>query len=291
VAKRKTKTKPQAPQQSAQPDPAAPIPFQQEPELAFRIQMRVSNFVLGYWKESLLAIGGVLTIALAFGLWEGHVESKAQEASAAVYRVDLGVPELSPLARLGLDVGDDLNDPERTAELQKAAEDYLTVADKHGNAAGTRARMKAADVWLRLSESAKAQEALAAAHADGAAGMLGYAAGSRYATMLADADETDKALAVYAELSKRLDGFPAEAAILDTLHVAGDAGNTAEVERAAKEFRSRFPKSTRLDEVERLATIASDVPTTEEAADPVPSTADPVPSTEEPVESEGTSAE
>ena len=273
MAKRKTKKKPQAPQQSAQPDPSAPIPFQQEPELAFRIQMKVSNFVLGYWKESLLVIGGVLGIALAFGLWENHIKSKAQEASAAVYRVDLEVPELSPLARLGLEAGDDLNDATRAAELRKAAEDYLAAAETHGNSAGTRARMKAADVWLRLSEPAKAQEALAAAHADGAPGMLGYAAGNRYATMLLDADETDKALAVYADLSKRLDGFAAEAAILDTLHIAGDAGDTAELERAAKEFRSRFPKSPRLDEVDRLSNIGADTPT-EEAA-----------------ESEGTSAE
>ncbi len=266
MAKRNKKTPPKAPETSAQPDPAAPIPFQQEPELAFRIQMKVSNFVLGYWKESLLAIGAVLAVALSYGLWENHLKTKAQNASAAVYRVDMEVPELSPLAQLGLETGDDLSDPEQAAKLRASAEKYLAVAAEHGESAGTMARMKAADVWLRLDDAAKAREALAAAHADGAPGMLGYAAGNRYATLLVDAGETDKALAVYQDLTKQLDAFPAEAALLDILHVAGEAGNTAEVERAAQEFRARFPKSPRLDEVERLSTpqqAAEDVTTPE----------------------------
>lgn len=80
----------------SQTPPTQDLTARQEAGWLFRVEMAITNFLLGYWKVLVGLIVAVLVGALVYGQWQNHVERVQESATAQIAeaRLDL-VLELS----------------------------------------------------------------------------------------------------------------------------------------------------------------------------------------------------
>lgn len=232
----------------AQPPPIKPItPADQDADLAFRAQMAVYHYVLGYWKQGVAIIGVVLLGAFVVGQTSTHIRDQQRESSAALAEVERTLPEASLLVQYGLIPRFDLADPVAVQKLEAAAEAFEQVArDGHG-LARAEAWFRAGDLWDQLGKSERAMPAFEQAYDADRGGIYTYAAGNRLALMHRERGENDAARTILRDLGSDLDGFLAEQALLDLMTMLEDEGDADGVRRIASEFRVRFENSPRLD--------------------------------------------
>ncbi len=233
--------------------PGAPItPADQEADLFFKVQMQLAHWVYGYWKQGLAAIGTVLLLTLIVGQTSTCLRDQQRDGSAAMAGVERTLPEPSPLAQYGLAPLDDLTDPEHVAALELAAQAYEDVAMGSNRLAAAEAWLRAANTWSRAANEERSAIAYGKAFDADPGGIYTYAAGNRLAVIHRQAGRTQEAETVYRDMASDLDGYLAEQALLDLMSLKLDAGEADSIQRLAAEFRARFDKSPRLEQVQLL---------------------------------------
>ena len=218
-----------------------------EKDSLFRIQMALSDVVLGYWRHFAYAIGVLLLCVLAYGAYDAVMVSRAKEEFRAVADIDWRMPKVDDMAKYGFAPLDDPNDAKRMSDLAEGASRYGTVAaDAHG-AAAVMAWMRSADAWSRAGNTGEARAALEKASALRVGGLPGFSADAACAAARADVGDTEGAMTLYRDMAGRYEGFLAEESLLKLARAQMDAGKTDDAKRTIDEFRTRFPDSPRGD--------------------------------------------
>lgn len=220
----------------------------QEEDALFRLQMAISDVVLGYWKYGVYAILAVLLVAAAYGGYTSWKESALRDDYAAIARVDHRMPKVDEMARYGLAPMDDPNDAQRASDLVEGGKRFLAAGDEARGTPAVYAYLKAADAFRRANAQDQRLAALEKAWAVDAEDLPAWSAGSALAAALIDAGQTDRALGLYRELVGRLDGYLAEQALLALAGAQADAKKATEAKATLDEFRARFPESARMAE-------------------------------------------
>lgn len=224
-----------------------------EQDHLFRLQMAVSDFVLGNARYFGALLGLVLLVALVYGGVTSFLDARASDEFAAIARIDHKMPAVEPAARMGLVPMDDKSDTQRMANVEEGARRYQALAETSHGAAAVLGYLKAADAWARVGKSTERVAALERASAVGAKGLPGYAADAAYAAALVDAGRTDDALKLHRDMVGRQEGFLAEASLLLLVRAQISAGRDADARLTVDEFKARFPQSPRLAEMDSLA--------------------------------------
>jgi hypothetical protein len=232
-------------------------PSDQEADVLFRVQMKVADIVLGYWKQGLGVLGVVLLASLVVGLTQGWIRDSRRSASAAIARVTEGIPAPDPLSAYGLAPQDDLNDPSRVASLRESAEAFEKVAREASGVGRATAWIKAGELWIRVNDPNRALEAFRAARKASDDDILGYTAGSQVARILADQGDTAGARTMLRELATSGKGLLGERPLMEIMKLQLEERDAEGVKKSAAEFRARFAKSPRLDEVAALEARAA----------------------------------
>lgn len=225
-----------------------------EQDQLFRLQMAVSDFVLGNAKYFGYLIGAVLLVALVYGVYLQYTTSRAQDQFAAIARIDHKMPKVEQLALFGLAPMDDKSDTARMANVEEGARRYTAAGHDSSGAAAVYAYLKASDAWTRVDKPEERLAALQKASEVGAKGIAGFSADAAYAAALVDTGRADDALALYRAMAGRHEGFFAERSLLLLAEAQIAAGKRDDAKLVIDEFKSRFPQSPRLNEVEFLAT-------------------------------------
>lgn len=233
------------------PEPPV-IPSDQEADVLFRVQMKLADLMLGYWKHGLAVVGVLLLVTLVVGLLQNYFRDARREVSEKIATIDAKVPQPEMLAMYGMGLPDDLSDTERVDALKKSARDYESVAKKTSGIAATEAWIKAGDIWNRLGEKDSEIKAFQAAFDETTKGIIGYTAGNRLAVLYANNGDKAKAREVLRTLATKQEGLPAENALIDLMTLAQAENDTATVRQVAAEYKARFPKSPRMEKVTLL---------------------------------------
>lgn len=242
----------------SQPPPNQPIlPSDQDADLLFRAQMAAYHYVLGYWKQGVAVIALVLLVALVGGETATHLRDQQRRDSAALSDVGKNMPDPSPLAQYGLAPPYDVTDADTKADLSAVAERYEQLADDAHGLASAEAWFRAGDLWDQLGEADHARADFQKSYDADRGGIYTYAAGNRLVILLRAGGEDASARAILRDLGSSLDGFLAERALLDLMDMMAAAGDPDGVTRTASEFRERFAKSPRLDQVSALEAQAA----------------------------------
>jgi len=220
---------------------------EEEPEVdvLFRTEMHVRNFVLGYWKHALSALGVFLLGALVLGLYRSYIEGAVRESSAAISDIDQGLPQPDQAALYGLAPVDDISDPEIAQALTDAAGGYEEIANGAIKAASAEAWLKAADTWRRAGDDARARAAYEVLLERGAGGLFTAAARNGLAALDLEAGDAAAAAAHLRALADDDQGILAERALLDMARSEIAQGNRDKARELIAELRLRFPKSPR----------------------------------------------
>lgn len=226
------------------------IPPQEEDAL-FRLQMAVSDFVLGYWKYGVYALGVVLLAAGVYGGVTSWRQSQRRADYEAIARVDHRMPKDDGLGGLGLSLGGAGGSP-NAEELAEGARRFVAAGDEASGTAAVYAYLKAAEAWQRGGNATERLAALEKAWKVGAKDMPGWSAGSAYAAALRDAGRTDEAVAVYKQLAAEAPAPLAQDALLTLADTQLAAGKTDEAKATVQDFVTRFPDSPRLPELQAV---------------------------------------
>jgi len=249
---------------------------QEEVDYVFKAQMVVFRNVQNYWRHGLVLVGGILVVALFYGLYHSNRTKDLKGGAAAIAEIDRKMPQVDQLALFGLAPEDDPNDPERIAQVREGAKRYEEVAQGTREGMAGEAWLKAADAWLRVGETELAAAAYEKAIDAQPNGIIGFGARGGLATIRlesGDAEDAEDAIALYRQSADTLDGFLAQDSLLTLAGIYHADGRAEELASVYDEFRLRFPDSSRVSEFDRydLATEPLEpVPVEEEAAEPVP---------------------
>ncbi|MFZ5478381.1 MAG: tetratricopeptide repeat protein [Myxococcota bacterium] len=227
-----------------------------EQDALFRAQMAVSDFILGYWKYGVYAVGLVLLGALVYGGVSSWTRGRAEDDYAAIARIDYRMPKVDPLARYGLAPMDDPNDAQRMIDLQEGAKRYEAAATDAKGAAAVYAWLKAAETWKRAGKDAEALAATEKAAKLGEKDLAGFTADAAWAAALRGAGRADEAFAHLQGMSTRYEGTYAEESLLQLASAQLDAGRKDEARKTLEAFKTRFPASPRAAQVTALESRA-----------------------------------
>lgn len=249
---------------------------QEEADVLFKTQMKVANFLLGYWKHGLGFIGVILLVSFIIGTGRNYIRDRQRDFSAQIAQVERDMPQPDQLSFYGLAPADDLHDPERVEQLEEAARGFEAVAEDASGVAEAEAWIKAGDTWGRLGRQDEALAAFQKGYEASGGDVTRFAAGNRLAVILWEREEYDRAEEVLRELGSSTDGYLAEKALLTLMDLHLETGDTEALSKVASEFRVRFAASPRLDQVARREARAGATASTD------PSGAEPAPEGTEP---------
>lgn len=238
--------------------PKIPItPSEQEADVLFRLQMKLAHLFLGYWKQGLIVLGVILLGSLFFGLGQGAVRDARRDASSEIASVVDKLPAADPLAAYGLAAPDDLTDQARVTALTQSAESFETIGQGRSGVSGARAWLRAGDTWLRLGNKDRALAAFEKAYAKKDIDILGYAAGNHIANIALEKGDKARAAQVLRDLATSQKGIYAEKALIDLMEIQISNSESDAAKKTAAEFKARFSKSPRLEQVALLEAKAS----------------------------------
>ena len=230
---------------------------EEEVDYLFQARMSLFKWFTRNWKGFAVIAGVVLVVALAYNVYDSVTISQSREGAAAIHAVDIKMPKIEPMARMGILPIDDLSDANRVANLEEGARRYEAAANGTGGSSAAEAWLKAAETHERLGSAAQAQAAYE--HALGAydKGVLGFGAHTALAGIALEAGDTAGALAHYATLAEREEGLLAEQALIYQAIVYKDMGDQAQLQATYDSFMERFPGSPRGSEFDRYGLAAS----------------------------------
>lgn len=238
------------------PAPEAAPPPQVEPDALFRLQMSITDFLLGNSRYFGYALGVALLGVGVYGGWDTWRTSVEEGSYAEIASIDFKMPKAAEGAELGLAPYDDPNDAGRLANVEKGAELYEETAKAASGTPAVYAWMKAAETWQRLGKADRRLSALQAAHEVGATDLAGFVATSAYTNALADAGKTDEALTVLRAYASGPKSFYAEEALIQLAQLQANAGKAQDALATIQEFKTRFPDSPRTSRLAALAPAA-----------------------------------
>ncbi len=243
--------------ENKQPSGIPELPEEEDVDLVFRAEMRIRDIILGYWKHSLVALGGVLIVSLVVGIYQQYTQSVRRSGSEAISLIDADQPPPSQLAQMGLAPLDDPSDTERMEALRELARRYEAAAEETLGAARAEAWLKAADTWRRVGEDDEARRLFEALAAE--SGMFAAGGHNGLAVLALEAGDTDTAVTHLRAITDAGEDLFAERALLDLIHIEQERDEAAAA-ALIDEFRVRFPASRRLGE---LAVASAEVPASE----------------------------
>jgi hypothetical protein len=241
--------------------PQTPItPADHEADALFKIQMKLADIVLGYWKQGLILLGIILVAAFLVGVGQNWIRDRRRDTSAAMDRILEKMPAPDPLAAYGLAAPDNLADQARVAALKESAEALEAVARDGSGGSAAQVWIEAGQAWDRVGDKDKELSAFQQAYHSSHKEILGFTAGSRVAALLTEKGDLAGAEKILREVSTDQKGYLAESALIELLGIQVQRGENDAVKRTAAEFRARFPKSPRLDHVSMLEARAAATP-------------------------------
>ena len=123
-----------------------------EEDVLLQTQMKVYNFIMGYWKEGLGVIGILLLGILVQGLYVEHIQAEQRSVHSELEIVRSGLPEVNPMSRFGA-ATDNPNDMKRMEALRDSAAAMEKIAETSDGAAEWFSWMEAAKIWNRANET------------------------------------------------------------------------------------------------------------------------------------------
>lgn len=123
-----------------------------EEDVLLQVQMKIYNFIMGYWKQGLMAIGVILLGVLGQGLYAEHVQDQQRSIHSDIEMIKADLPEVNPMSMYGAPA-DNPNDMKRMETLRNAAAEIEKVAEKAEDSAKWFAWMEAARTWKRANET------------------------------------------------------------------------------------------------------------------------------------------
>jgi predicted negative regulator of RcsB-dependent stress response len=230
----------------ASPPPAAPEAAPVEQDALFRLQMAISDFVLGNWKYGGYALLAVLVVALAYGGWTSLQSSRAQAQYSAIAAIDFKMPKVDPTKP-------DTDDPTRVANIQEGAKRFAAAAEDAKGAAAVYGWLKSAEAWQRIGKKDEAIAAIQKATAVGEKDLPGFTADAALAAALLDAGKTDEAIAQYSAMTTKYSGFFAEQSMLRLATTQVDAGKKDDAKATITQFTTNYPNSQLLPAMAELS--------------------------------------
>jgi tetratricopeptide (TPR) repeat protein len=210
----------------------------------FRAEMFTSNVVLGYWRSALTVVVVVLLGILLYGQYKNY-HRRSQRGTAAeiaqeIAKLPAPLPELAQQVASGQTVD--------TAQLVTTADALMAIGSSSSGTASTEALLHAAELYRLASAPDKQRTALTAA-TESADGVLLFAAEEGLANLELAEGKGEEAVARLRTLSEGED-FLAEQAALDLGLALEHLGRPAEAAEVYASFLTKWPESTRKDEVE-----------------------------------------
>jgi tetratricopeptide (TPR) repeat protein len=211
-----------------------------EQDVLFRAQMTVANTLLGYWKHGVTALFVLLGASLVIGQWLTYKVDVQKDGQAALARIDLKMPTLDPMTRMGLAPMDDPNDPARMALLATNAAEYEALAASAKGTASSMAWMRAAEAWRRAGQMDKAKAAYLKVQGDG---VVGFSGATGVAALAADSGDVDGAVTALQPYAAATEGFLAQQALIEIAAIYEGAGRAADARTTLQDLQKRFPTS------------------------------------------------
>lgn len=229
-------------------DPAAPaMPFpEHEEDVLFKTQMRVLNLLLGHWKTGLTGIAVVLLSVLGVGQYQNAQVEGQRTFQAQIADVDKRMPIATVEERFGL-TATGLTE-EVKANVEEGARRYEAIAAEATGTSAVAAWLKAGAAWKRAGDSEKGLAAFASAHSIGATGLVGWSAGSQYASSQADAGDVAGAISTLESVRLMVSGLEADQVELAIAMLREESGDTAAAKAAYQAFVSANPTSVLLEQ-------------------------------------------
>ncbi len=219
---------------------------------AFRAEMFATDLALRYWKHAVVVIVVGLVSVLAFGQYQQYVVREQRRATAAIAEELAKLPVPLPAIASQLASGESVD----LAKIEAAGDALVAVANGASGTAAAEARMSAAEAFRLAGKPDKQREALTRA-LPVASGVLAWSAESALANLDLQEGKGDEAVARLEKLSKGTEGFLGEQATLDLGLAYETLGRKEDAGRVYADFLTRFPSSTRTDDVKsRQARLA-----------------------------------
>lgn len=213
---------------------------------AFRAEMAVQNFFLGYWRHMLAIVAVGLIGVLLYGTWQNNVERNQRFATERVAAVEKELPAPIPQLPMMKEAGGPGLD---NAVLVSSAKTLDTIGDEEGGVASVEAWLKAAELYRLAGVPADQRRVLDKAAA-GSRGALHFAAVSALGNLDLAEGQNDIAVERFKGLATNFDGFLGQQAQLDLGSVYEYLGKKDEAQKVYEEFVVRWPDSPRKEEVE-----------------------------------------
>ena len=227
----------------------APMPFpDHEEDVLFKTQMKVLNLLLGHWKKGLAVVGAALLVVLVVGEYGAMQVDKQRDIQAQIADIDRRMPKESAAVSFGIQPADD--SPETMANLEEGARRYAAVAEGAVGPGAVMAWLKSGSAWERVGDLDQAKSAYSNAHAQGAAGTVGWSAASQYASLQANAGDVDGAVATLNALDTKVSGLELEQSKLAVAYILEDAGRISESQAALNSFVTAYPKSALIEQAQ-----------------------------------------
>jgi hypothetical protein len=218
---------------------------------AFRAEMFVTDFALRYWKHAVAIVAVLLLSVLGYGQYTQYTVREQRRAAAEIAEALSKLEGPLPYIASQLAQGEVVD----LVKVEAVGDELAAIANGATGTAAAEARMSAAEAFRLAGNKAKQREALTRASPD-AEGVLAWSVESALANLDLEEQKGDDAVAHLEKLSKGA-GFLAEIATLDLGLAYESLARPADAARVYADFLTRFPTSTRTDEVKaRQARLA-----------------------------------
>lgn len=236
---------------SEQPPEGLALP-QQDAGAAFRAEMAIANFFLGYWRHMVAALGAVLLGALVYGQYASWYKNGQLETTSEIADVRARLPTvlLSPYPS-----------PEGLTEAQRNAaitggDKLVSIGAAARGTAAVEAYLNAAELFRQAGDATRQRQALQAAEPL-AKGALAYAVVGALSNLDLEEGKGEEAVRRLEAFRKSEQGMLAEQATLDLGLAYESLSRGGDAQLVYNEFVSRWPDSVRAEQArQRLARLS-----------------------------------
>jgi tetratricopeptide (TPR) repeat protein len=225
--------------------------------VGFRVEMFLTNALLGYWKHLVAVVVAGLLGILVWGQYSdwytGGQRASTAQIAQALARLPADVQQLPLIVAQG-------EQPIDPNLLVSVADEVVAIANGTKGASRIEGYLTGAELY-RLAQKPDKQRAAFESAAKEAPGALKYAAESGLANLDLAEGKGDDAITRLKAMASREKGFLGEQSTIDLGMALEQLGRTDEASKTYDDFITRFPQSTRLDQVkERQARLPGATP-------------------------------
>ena len=213
--------------------------------VAFRTEMAATNFVIGYWKQTLaVMISGLICLVIFDQVRTAGVkDQRTTSAEIAQVERDLPVPiYMVPVAKMQGSEG--LDDD----SLRASAEQLAGIGAKSRGVGSAEAHLKSAELYRVVGDNESRRTQLEAAQ-DNAEGVLAFSVESALATLDIEDGNVDAGVARYRGLVADSEAYLAQQAALELGTSLEALGRSDEASEVYASFLARWPDASSADEV------------------------------------------